>query len=219
MNGIEAGKAYVKFLLDDKALKTGLAKVGAKLQMIGKVGLAATGPLVAGFAAATKAFVDAGDELDKMSQRVGFSVEALSELKYAAGQSGTSIDAIERSAKKMQVGTRGGYGAIKHAGRVLQAHRVSWVIHFGDLADGLIVGQVCQNHRCCNPRHLFACMTTTGGFVGGVAVAAETAREIWRLRGEGLTRDAIAERLGVKVALVRNVIQRQSWRHLAPPVR
>lgn len=104
MNGIEAGKAFVKFLLDDKGLRKGLAQVGAKLQSIGKIGTAATAPLVAGFGAATAAFVAAGDELDKMSQRVGFSVEALSELKYAAGQSGTSIDAIEKAAKRMAVG-------------------------------------------------------------------------------------------------------------------
>ena len=102
--GIEAGKAYVKFLLDDKGFKKGLASISAKMQSIGKIGLAATAPLVAGFTAATAAFVSAGDELDKMSARTGFSAEALSELKYAAGQSGTSIGAVEKAAKRMQVG-------------------------------------------------------------------------------------------------------------------
>lgn len=104
MNGIEAGKAFVKFLLDDKDLKKGLAKVSSSLTKIGAIGTAATAPLVAGFTAATAAFISAGDELDKMSARTGFAAEALSELKYAAGQSGTSIGAIEKAAKKMQVG-------------------------------------------------------------------------------------------------------------------
>ena len=103
-NGIEAGKAYVKFLLDGKDLKKGLAQVGAKLQSIGKIGMAATAPIVAGFAAATKSFMDAGDELAKMRDRTGISVEALSDLKYAADQSGTSLAGMDKAVKKMQVG-------------------------------------------------------------------------------------------------------------------
>lgn len=115
MNGIEAGKAYVKFLLEDKEFKKSLAAVGTKLQNIGKIGAAASAPIAGAFAAATAAFISAGDQLDKMSARTGFTVESLSELSYAAGQSGTSIGAIEKAAKKMQVGivdAAGGTGTL-----------------------------------------------------------------------------------------------------------
>ena len=50
---------------------------------------------------AIKNFIDVGDELDKMSKRTGFSVEALGELKFAAEQSGASLDTIEGAAKRM----------------------------------------------------------------------------------------------------------------------
>ena len=45
------------------------------------------GAAVAGFAIkAVKNFLDVGESLDKMSQRTGFSVETLGELKFAADQ-------------------------------------------------------------------------------------------------------------------------------------
>ena len=60
-------------------------------------GVALAGLAIAGI----KAFVSLGDELDKMSKRTGFSVEALGELKFAAEQSGASLETIEKAAKRM----------------------------------------------------------------------------------------------------------------------
>ena len=75
------------------------------LKAVGKAatGLAAGGAIaLAGFAAgAVKSFLDTGEALDKMSKRTGFSVEALGELKFAAEQSGSSIESIEKATKKM----------------------------------------------------------------------------------------------------------------------
>ena len=60
------------------------------------------GVALAGFGInAVKDFVQTGDELDKMSKRTGISVEALSELKFAAEQSGTSLESIETSSKRL----------------------------------------------------------------------------------------------------------------------
>ena len=42
-----------------------------------------------------------GDQFDKMSQRTGMSVEELSRFKFAADQSGSSIEAVETSMRKM----------------------------------------------------------------------------------------------------------------------
>ena len=69
---------------------------------------AATGLAIAGAAAiigfatgAIKNFADLGDELDKMSQRTGLSVENLGALKFAAEQSGTDLDTVEKAARRM----------------------------------------------------------------------------------------------------------------------
>ncbi len=47
-------------------------------------------------------FADLGDMFDKMSQRTGVSVEALSGLKFAAEQSGASIETVETGIRNMQ---------------------------------------------------------------------------------------------------------------------
>lgn len=101
MNGIEAGKAYVKFLLDDKDLTKSLAKVGAKLQSVGKIGLAATTPIIGAFTAATVAALEYGDGIGDMAARTGIAAKELSALQYAADQSDVSIQALERGVQKM----------------------------------------------------------------------------------------------------------------------
>jgi len=89
----------------DNASKA-LKDVGKQLTEVGK-GLTTTftAPITvagASIMALAKKTADAGDELAKMAARTGFSVEALSEYKYAAELSGTSLDALETSIKKMQ---------------------------------------------------------------------------------------------------------------------
>lgn len=77
-----------------KSLSAGLATVGTALT-------AAGGAMVAPLAAAAAAFSDAGDAVEKMAARTGITAEAISELSFAAGQSGTSIESMEKGLKKM----------------------------------------------------------------------------------------------------------------------
>jgi hypothetical protein len=50
--------------------------------------------------------------------------------------------------------TPAGYGALRHKGRFLYAHRVAWEIENGPIPDGLHVLHSCDNPPCCNPAHL-----------------------------------------------------------------
>jgi hypothetical protein len=106
--GIRAGRAFVELGVSDK-LSAGLRRAQKRLEAFGQ-GLRAIGTRLAGIGvtavtgllAGVKHFSDAGDALDKMSVRTGVSVEALSELGFAAEQSGADLDSLETGLKHMQ---------------------------------------------------------------------------------------------------------------------
>lgn len=107
-NDIKAGAAYVEIWVKDnkftRALKnaqrrldafgSGMIGIGAK---VAGVGAAAVGSI----AAAGIAFASAGDKIDKMSARTGIAADRLSALKFAAEQSGASIDDVGGAIQKM----------------------------------------------------------------------------------------------------------------------
>ena len=107
---VRAGRAFVEVFADTSPLARGLKKAGKMLagwadglKSIGKQWAIAGSAGVGAFLGAAKVFADAGGALDDMSQRTGVSVEALSALKYAAEQSGTSLEAVEAGVKKLSV--------------------------------------------------------------------------------------------------------------------
>lgn len=113
---VRAGSAYVEIFADSSKLAGGLKAVGAKMQNLGGSissvgsGIAGAGAAIAGLgasilapmAAATSAFITAGDQLQKMAIRTGVGAEALSELSYAAAQSGTDLKTLETGLARSQ---------------------------------------------------------------------------------------------------------------------
>jgi len=107
--GIRAGSAYVELTVNDSKLVRGLAAAGKKLRAFGtalrSLGtrvMAVGAGIIAPLLMSMKAFATMGDALDKMSKRTGMSVESLSELGFAAEQSGSSLEDVEKGVKAME---------------------------------------------------------------------------------------------------------------------
>ena len=106
---VRAGGAYVEFSLRRKDLERSLREVGSRLRKFGgqvrKIGAALTAAgaaIEAPFAASLAIFQKYGDALDKTSRRTGVAVESLSELRFAAEQSGSNLETFEKGLKTAQ---------------------------------------------------------------------------------------------------------------------
>ncbi len=106
---IKAGSAYVELLLKDSAFVKGLRNAGEKLKSfgagmgvigaaVGAAGAAITGPLLG----ALNHFSEFGSTLNDMSIRTGIAASTLAEFGYAADLSGSSLEGVEKSVRKMQ---------------------------------------------------------------------------------------------------------------------
>lgn len=122
--GIRAGRAFVELGVSDR-LSAGLRRAERRLKAFGEgvraIGarLAALGAVaVAPLAASIKQFANVGDALDEAAARTGISVEALSELAFAAELSGADLETLEAGVRHLQkslVGAADGTGGAADA--------------------------------------------------------------------------------------------------------
>lgn len=106
---IQAGRAFVELFVKKGAWASGLAGASKLLQTFGS-GIMSIGNLVSDMGMkigqhllnAVKHFMSAGSALADMSARTGVSASKLAELKFAAEQSGASIEDVETAIRTMQ---------------------------------------------------------------------------------------------------------------------
>jgi hypothetical protein len=107
--GIRAGRAFVELFADDSKLVRGLRRAEKRLKAFGdrirNFGLKIAGlgtAMLTPMLGAAKAFSSMGDQVAKMAKRTGLSVEALSELRFVASQTGTEFESLEMGFRRMQ---------------------------------------------------------------------------------------------------------------------
>lgn len=111
---IKAGQGFMELFLKsdklDSALKAKAKQIGKFSLGLGGIGAglaASSGAILAPLLLMAKSAAAMGDELRDMAMRTGASTNALSELGFAAEQSGGNIHFIEDAIKKMQRALRG----------------------------------------------------------------------------------------------------------------
>lgn len=120
-----------------------------------------------------------------------------------------------------------GCGMMGPNGHILSAYRASWLIHKGEILEGLKVLHKCHNRVCSNPEHLYigTCKDNTRDMIEAgrgkfnqqnsknTKLNLEQAREIKKLLVEGLTWKSIAEKFGVSQGTVQDIKRNRMWRN------
>ena len=132
-----------------------------------------------------------------------------------------------------------GYGRIKHHGRELRAHALSYEINVGRVGR-MIVCHSCDNPGCVRPDHLWLGTHTEniadrdrkGRTARGEQISntcklneqtVRAIRKLWRTEGTrlkpghrgGLNFSEVGRRFGISNVQARNICLGKSWKHVA----
>lgn len=128
-----------------------------------------------------------------------------------------------------------GYGEIGRGGRgqgVVDTHRLSWELHFGEIPEGLQVLHRCDNPPCVRPDHLFLgtvadnmadkaqkgrapSISNPGEQAGRAKLTNADVLAIRRRAAAGERLFQIARSFPVSASTIGQVVNRKTWGHLA----
>lgn len=121
-----------------------------------------------------------------------------------------------------------GYGRIMTDRGPVRAHRVSYVLHHGEVPGRLYVLHHCDNRKCVNPIHLYVGTHTqnmkdkvqrgrsfTGDQKGEAHGRAKlTNEQVYAIRASDKPNPMLARRYGLTPSAIGMIKRRKTWAHL-----
>jgi hypothetical protein len=125
---------------------------------------------------------------------------------------------------------RTGYGQVAFTKAHTMTHRISWILTYGEIPDGMLVCHKCDNPPCCNPEHLFlgtnadnardkAAKGRSYRPTGEKSVFAKlTEQSVRNIRAEYNPEinsyNDLAIKYGVSKNTIRMIVLRRKWTHI-----
>ena len=128
-----------------------------------------------------------------------------------------------------------GYGRLRYGGKLVYAHRLSYLLHNQQLPSDLCVLHKCDNPPCVNPDHLFLgtkkqnnedmaskgrqffqrCPEETQGEKHrNSRLTNSDVLEIRRMSLEGVKNVRLSEKFGVTKTMIGYIVSRKNWIHI-----
>ena len=122
-----------------------------------------------------------------------------------------------------------GYGNFRYRSKTQKAHRVSWMLTFGEIPEGMNVNHRCDNRKCVNPSHLFVgtqhenntdrnIKRRDGNFKGTLnpnRILDETDVKIIRMLSSlGCERRQMSQWFPVEESAICRIVAKKTWKHV-----